>query len=1383
MAIGTILCLGGSETIGDESNPSGYRSYRGALQLLLANAGYTVDFVGTLSSDPATGGDDPEHNGYVGARMDSSDDAGNSIEGRVSAIRTAVGAVDIIVLFIGWADAIAATASSATKYSDLLTTIRTGTWASAKIVMVNLHPALGKTTAQTGSDYPTYATINAQILAEADANHIVANLAALSSSSTADRDTMVEKLILDAVSRPEVTTRANGAGLPSVYGGHQVTSFQSIVDYNAQWRQTAWRIGGNGGTAGLASSPSVIGHPTFRDSVHAIVPWFWVFAGPGHNSVNTVVESRNLFAQAWRGSTGNWEFFFEGARTGADQQSDVYDGPNAQMLRGYRPDGITSYYRTSGGTNIECWALDTVPSRGIQGFIGGSNRTLMADAVCFCVGVQVRLALLDPSGPNDIAQSRFVVACGFDAYAGAATRYDYWGWPREMMDGGHDRWQILRSTDWSVVGSISIGRTTSTANGPNPNEHFEDPGTPPPHAQNWFPAMPFNDIGTYSKTPAQIRANPPRLPQYWSGGTTTSNGWAAADYHDTYNLTQQGADKAARVIYDAMVAADLLSGFTGTGPIDPFLLPGIAPVANWWPRFTTEATTPDTADWELGGPTPDVDPAWATLSPLPPATVGTAYSVQLQAYGSPPPTYEHVSGKPSWMSVSAAGAVTGTPTGAATSHSITFAAIFAGVGGVRLTRAERIAAKLLEWESRIDATYGALFAPNQGTIVYVDPSLGSGGAGTLGSPYGAMPTIVTGNTYLLKEGTEITGPLNITVANVLIGTYAIGSGARVYGRANRSRYATINMDGGRYGVQITSTGSVKLSGLRITQDGTPHSAATTLAVYASNASGSSSNIVEHCWLEDVVPDNSQITASGGIYFRGANNIARLNRIEGSPLDAIYLWANGTNGPGGSKAYGNYIHHGAYTVDGPDCVQVAPNSTPALGAIEVFDNFLRHDGNLKQAVMCNGGANGDSVLVKRNIIFGPTQSVSPPGGATKGKSILIEQAGSTIEGNYIEGGDWGIGVSGAQTGTTTVVGNVIVFDDGSSATYSVGIIPQMNGAVIRNNTIVVLSGTLNNGFEHTSASYTGLSCTDNIILADGGTITQGIRYRPAGVTEARNYVHGATTAFYNAATSSSTSAGTGSSTSDPQLAVDFGPETGAPVLSGGGSIGTAFIDPDGVSSGTAGPYIGAYQTISADGDSVEKVFALSVYVPPVITTTTVPNATEVVAYNTALVATGTGPLTWSLQSGTLPTGITLSTAGVLSGTPTGGAGASSITVRATGPSGAYDDQALTLTVVAAGSAPSITTTTLPTGTVGAAYSQTVTVTGTVTSSALIGALPAGLTYNTGTRVISGTPTAAESRSFSISATNSYGTDTQSLLIIINPEGASTTYGGWSRWIGR
>jgi parallel beta-helix repeat protein len=96
----------------------------------------------------------------------------------------------------------------------------------------------------------------------------------------------------------------------------------------------------------------------------------------------------------------------------------------------------------------------------------------------------------------------------------------------------------------------------------------------------------------------------------------------------------------------------------------------------------------------------------------------------------------------------------------------------------------------------------------------------------------------------------------------------------------------------------------------------------------------------------------------------------------------------------------------------------------------------------------------------------------------------------------------------------------------------------------------------------------------------------------------------------------------------------------------------------------------------------------------VITTSLPGGTACHAYpSTTLVATGgTTPYKWSLASGSLPTGLTLSSSGVISGTPTK-AGTFSFSVKVTDSSSTPETatQALTITVAA----DCTTTTTTPT----------------------------------------------------------------------------------------
>ena len=92
-----------------------------------------------------------------------------------------------------------------------------------------------------------------------------------------------------------------------------------------------------------------------------------------------------------------------------------------------------------------------------------------------------------------------------------------------------------------------------------------------------------------------------------------------------------------------------------------------------------------------------------------------------------------------------------------------------------------------------------------------------------------------------------------------------------------------------------------------------------------------------------------------------------------------------------------------------------------------------------------------------------------------------------------------------------------------------------------------------------------------------------------------------------------------------------------------------------------------------GDKIEG----TVKYAPAITTESLPGGTVGTAYNQLLGATGSETITWSLASGTLPTGLKLSDDGKITGTPTA-AGTSTFTVTATNNIGS-DSREFTLKI--------------------------------------------------------------------------------------------------------
>ena len=135
-------------------------------------------------------------------------------------------------------------------------------------------------------------------------------------------------------------------------------------------------------------------------------------------------------------------------------------------------------------------------------------------------------------------------------------------------------------------------------------------------------------------------------------------------------------------------------------------------------------------------------------------------------------------------------------------------------------------------------------------------------------------------------------------------------------------------------------------------------------------------------------------------------------------------------------------------------------------------------------------------------------------------------------------------------------------------------------------------------------------------------------------------------------------------------------------------------------------------------------------PLSITTTSLQQGQTAVAYNATLSATGgTAPYSWTVKSGKLPAGLSLSTGGTISGTPTT-AGAAAITVQvsdsATTPQTAVSGN---LTLAINGGTLQTTSTVATVGTVGTAYQFQLQATGGVPpytwSTASGSSLPAGL----------------------------------------------------------
>ncbi len=125
-----------------------------------------------------------------------------------------------------------------------------------------------------------------------------------------------------------------------------------------------------------------------------------------------------------------------------------------------------------------------------------------------------------------------------------------------------------------------------------------------------------------------------------------------------------------------------------------------------------------------------------------------------------------------------------------------------------------------------------------------------------------------------------------------------------------------------------------------------------------------------------------------------------------------------------------------------------------------------------------------------------------------------------------------------------------------------------------------------------------------------------------------------------------------------------------------NTGNGLVSGTTTASGTANFTV---KVADANNASVTRAFAVTVNDAPAITTTALPEGTVSLAYSYQATAVGgTLPRAWSLATGILPAGLTMSGAGLFSGTPTA-AGTVNLTLRVTDQNGAVANRALTLTV--------------------------------------------------------------------------------------------------------
>ncbi|MBA8879178.1 uncharacterized protein YhjY with autotransporter beta-barrel domain/carbon monoxide dehydrogenase subunit G [Phyllobacterium myrsinacearum] len=445
---------------------------------------------------------------------------------------------------------------------------------------------------------------------------------------------------------------------------------------------------------------------------------------------------------------------------------------------------------------------------------------------------------------------------------------------------------------------------------------------------------------------------------------------------------------------------------------------------------------------------------------------------------------------------------------------------------------------------------------------------------------------------------------------------------------------------------------------------------------------------------------------------------------------------------------------------------------------------------------------------------PTLSMTPAAGTLalsygQAYSQAFVASGGTAPYTYaLSAGALPAGISlsstGTLSGTPTVPGLYTISiraTDSSTGTGAPFARTQNYVLTVSAPTIVVAPATLPNGTAGTSYAAT-LSVSGGVgpytFGLTSGSLPSGVSFNAAGEfsgtptvsgtfsttitatdangqtgTRAYTWVIDAPTIVVTPATLSNGTAGT-PYTANLSASGGAGPYSFS--LSAGGL-------PSGISFNSAGQFTGtptasgSFSTTvtatDANGFTAVQVYNWIINAPAIVVApATLPNGATGTPYAATVSATGgAAPYNFSLTAGSLPIGVSFNSAGQFTGTPTS-SGTFSTTITATDANGFTGSQVYTWaintgTVI-------VSPETLAAGTVAVPYSQTVSASAGITPytfAVTAGSLPAGITLNAATGVLSGTPTAQVSANFTITATDSStgtgpATGSRSYTLIIN-----------------
>ena len=763
-----------------------------------------------------------------------------------------------------------------------------------------------------------------------------------------------------------------------------------------------------------------------------------------------------------------------------------------------------------------------------------------------------------------------------------------------------------------------------------------------------------------------------------------------------------------------------------------------------------------------------------TTSPLPAATIGAAYSQTFSAAGGSGGYAWSATGLPSWLSLSAAGALTGTPPATAVNSSFTVTvtdssnastnALFTVPVNLVITTASPLP------NGTVGVNYSQTLAAGGGAPPYTwsIPSGSSPPAGISLSPTGVLSGIPSSfqtlpfnftaqakdsNSVIASKSFAVTiaPPLTITTAPTLP-TATVGA---LYSQ-------TLAATGGTPPYTwALAAGSSLPGGLTLSSGGviggTPTAAPTPTAFTVQVTDNNLVVTATKAFSLTIAPALSITTASP--LPSGEVGVAYSQTLAASGGTSPYIWSISAGGlPAGLALSAGGAIGGTPNALGTFAFTAVVTDSNSVASSKPFTLTIAAPVGISTPATLDGGSVGSSysqTLVAANGL--PPYTWSLAAGALPGGLTLSS--------------------AGALTGSPTAAGTF---------NFTAQVTDSLSAAASRQFTVVIAAGLAVASPANLPGAAAGAAYLQQIQASGGsppytwaltsGSLPAGLSLAPTGALSGTPAAVGSFQFTVQVADSASNQASKQLSlTVASALTITTAPlPDGAPGVSyaqslavtGGTppyswSLSSGSLPPGLALSvggaitgkpGSAGVFPFTVQVADSLGVTATAQLRITVVASLTISTASLGVGSVGSTYRQTLAAIGgTPPDTWTVTSGSLPPGLALSSSGTISGIPTT-PGNFTFTVQVADSASVTATKQFTLAIVAV----TITTTSpLPGGSAGASYSQTLTAAGGTppyTWVVTTGTLPSGLTLDAA-GTLAGTPSSSGTFTFTVQVTDS------------------------------